>query len=371
MNDSPFSDRPQGNQPWSSESMVGQEVSQQGQFLRWWYAITVPPRPPANANFVRREANRKARLLSSVAFFFLATLILFIPGALFMPLGILLVVCGAIFGTIIALMINRAGKTIFAGIVIVIAAEAALSIGIQVMRPMDAASIQLYDLYTIIELLVVSLLPARYVFVAAFLHSIYIGVDLALLHPRTPGLNEALQTQLIPALVRPIGLQLMVAGVAFIWVYSATRAIIRANRAEMLATLEHTIAEQRAAIEQEKQELEESIQQLVKAHVDAANGQIATRIPYPPAKALWPLVGVINSLWVRLHHSQQVDHELQQLKQAISTYNERVQRAAALSQPSLPIGRTGTDLDALMLSIRTIYGGSQSRGEAGIRERNV
>lgn len=369
MNESLFPDNSQEKQPWSSEAMVGQEAGQQGNLLQWWYSFTTPPRPSTNANFVRREADRKARLLSSVAFFFLATLILFIPGALFMPLGILLVVFGAIFGTIIALIINRMGKTTFAGFVVALAAEAALTIGIQVMTPMDAASIQLYDLYTIIELLVVSLLPARYVFVAAFLNSLYIGIDLALLHPRTPGLNEALQTQLIPALVRPIGLQLMVAGVAFIWVSNATRAIIRANRAEMLATLEHTVAEQRAAIEREKLELEESIQQLVKAHVDAANGQIVTRIPYPPAKALWPLVGVINSLWVRLHHSQQIDHELQQLKQAIAAYNDRVQRAVASSQQSLPMVRTGTDLDALMLAIRTMYGGTpQNRGRSGERK---
>jgi hypothetical protein len=162
-------------------------------------------------------------------------------------------------------------------------------------------------------------------------------------------------------LARPVGLQLIIAGVVFIWVSSATNAIARANKAEMIATLEHTIAEQGTLIEKEKQALEESIKQIVQAHVDATNGQLVTRIPYPPAKVLWPLVGVVNSLWIRLRHSQQNEQELNQLKQAISAYTALVHRASISSQQAVPMQRTGTALDPLILSIGKLQPSSPPR----------
>jgi len=124
----------------------------------------------------------------------------------------------------------------------------------------------------------------------------------------------------------------------------------------MVATLEHTISEQRALIEHEKQELEESIRQLIQAHVDAANGQLLSRVTYPPAKSLWPLVGAMNSLWARLQHTQQIEYELQLLRRAIAYYIERMQQNSIGSgQPSVPFVRTGTSLDQLMLAVKALY----------------
>ena len=120
----------------------------------------------------------------------------------------------------------------------------------------------------------------------------------------------------------------------------------------MIAALEHTIAEERAYSEQARTQLEESIQQLVKAHIEAVNGQIVAKIPYPPeAKILWPLIGVINSLWVRLQHTHQMEHELRQLKQAITAYAEILHQVAHAPQQPLPMYRTKTDLDPLILAI--------------------
>ncbi len=336
-----------------------QKPERHNRFFTWLYRVSTPP-TGTNLTFIQREADRKARLLSTVAFYFLMTLVLFIPATLRMPISTFYLDLIIIAITLGALFANKAGKTFAAGVTIVATYEIALALGVVLIRPFDPTSLQLYDLFIIGELLAVSLLPIRAIVIVALLNSAFIWVDL-ITHPLSKGLADALQTQFIPALVRPIGLQFIVAGVVFLFVSSAAKAIERANRAEMVATLEHIVAEQRAVSEQEKQSLEESIQQLVQAHVNASNGQLVGRLAYPPAKVLWPLVGVINSLWMRLQRSHQTEHELQQIKQAIATYASMLDKASQQPQQPLPMLRTGTDLDQLVLSIRNLQSTSTPR----------
>lgn len=357
---------PTPTQTWSSE--VGmQKAERHNRFFTWLYKNTAPP-VPTNPTFIQREADRKARLLSTVAFYFLATLVLFIPATLLMPISTFYLDLIIIAITVGALFANKAGKTFAAGVIIVATYEIALALGVVLICPFDPTSLQLYDLFIIGELLAVSLLPIRAIVIVALLNSAFIWLDL-ITHPLSPGLADALKTQFLPALVRPIGLQFIVAGVVFLFVSSAAKAIERANRAEMVATLEHIVAEQRAVSEQEKQSLEESIQQLVQAHISASNGQIAARLPYPPAKVLWPLVGVINSLWMRLQRSNQTEHELKQVKQAIATYSSMLDKASQQPYQPLPMLRTGTDLDQLVLSIRNLQSTAPTRGNMGTERR--
>ena len=272
-------------QPWDTTEVVGQEP-EQSQFFQWWYVLTAPPPVTGNGNFVQREADRKARSLSSVAAFFLSVLLLFLPACFFMGMIIIFADVLAMIGTFIGLIVNRMGNTRAAGILIVLGAEIALAIAILLKGPFQPADIQLYDLYALIILLVASLLPARSIFLFAAAHSAFIIVELYI-HPDTLALAQNLQpqAQLFPAIVRSVGLQLLGSTVAYIWVRNATRAVERANRAEMVAMLEHTIAEERASSEQEKQELEESIQQLIQAQMAAARGQITESDSLSPCKS--------------------------------------------------------------------------------------
>lgn len=339
----------QTRRPWHPTRAVGQEQEEKGLSL-WWYTLTAPPRVPSDVSYVRREEERKARLLSNVAFFFFLVLLIFLPASFFMPAITPIAVVLAMVSTLIALIFNRAGKTVLGGVIIVLGSEIALGLAILAIRPLRPADIQLYDLYALIILLAVSLLPARYIFLFALAHSIFISVDI-ITHPLMPALAQDLQTQIIPAIARPVGLQMLSAGVTYIWVTSSMRATERANRAEMVAVLEHAIAEQRAVIEQEKQEMETSIQQLIQAHVAVTKGQSMNQVPYPPAKVLWPLVGAINSLWGRLQSAQQLEREHQQLLQAITNYMGIVQKEARTQKrPLLPLVRTGTSLDQLILA---------------------
>ena len=347
MNNVSSSPTGEGQELWQTTEVVGQEPGP-GRFFQWWYALTAPPPMADSGNFVMRDAERKARSTSSVALFFLCVLLLFLPACFFMGMAIVVADSIAMVGTIIGLVVNRLGQTSAAGVVVVVGAEIALATAILLIGPMHPVDIQLYDLYALIILLAASLLPYRFIFLFAAAHATFIVVEM-LIHPAQPALAQDLQiqAQLLPAIVRSVGLQMLGSTVAFVWVRNATRAAERANRAEMVATLEHIIAEERSSTEREKQELEESIQQLIQMQMAATKGQMASQLPYPPAKILWPLVGAMNLLWSRLQRAQQIEREHQHLQQVILSYTRLVQKEG---QGSFPLVQTGTVLDQLILA---------------------
>ncbi|MEO7019461.1 MAG: hypothetical protein ABI234_04865 [Ktedonobacteraceae bacterium] len=352
MHNSLPSEAPSTSGSWSPSEVIADKPDRQDRLLGWWYALTATPELPASASFVKREAVRRVRLFSTVTFFFLLVILFFLPACPFLPNpNVTLLDAILVVATLITLWINRMGKPLLAGILLIIAAEIILTAVITTTLPFDETSIQLYDLYIIIDLLAVSLIPAQSVFFLAICNSLFIYLDI-LYQPKTPILVHDLITQFIPVVVRPVGLQIIVAGVAYIWVRSATRAIARADRAEMVAALEHTIAEERSSSDLAKTQMEESIQQLVLMHTEAMNGQMVAKLSYPQeAKMLWPLIGVINSLWVRLQRSHQTDYELRQLKQMITSYAGLLRQGALAPQQPVPIYRTKTDLDTLILEI--------------------
>jgi|SRR5581483_7609903 len=359
MNNSFFSEQPaafseQAQQPWSPTNIVNQGGDWLDRVLGWWYKFTAPPRARADATFLERESDRKARLASTIGFVYLLLLVIVSPAVLTAQFAAIISYLISIAIIICALIANKAGKTTITSILLVLMFESGLASSIMAIKPLDATDVQLYDLFIVGELLAVSLLPVYSVFILALVNSVFVTVDLFYL-PHTHTLAAILQQQGSAVLIRPIAIQIITACVTALWVYTSSKANERANRAEMIATLEHDMAEQRLVFEKEKQELEDSIQQLVQAHVDAKNGQIDARIPYPPAKVLWPLVGVVNSLWVRLQGAEQTERSMQQLEQAISSYTDVLQQATQFPQQPLTWKRTGTRLDPLILAIKTIH----------------
>lgn len=353
MRNSLISDTPSTSGTWSPSEVITTEAPDlQERLLGWWYALTAVPEAPINASFAKREAVRRIRLFSTVNFFFIVVLLIFLPACPMLANPYVTALdASLIVVTVIALFINRMGMPFLAGVIVVIAAEITLTAVITTTLPFDEMSLQLYDLYLIIDLLAVSLIPPQSIFFLALINSVFIYFDL-MYQPHIAILQHDLITQFIPIVVRPIGLQIIIAGVAYIWVRSATRAITRADRAEMVAALEHTIAEERSFSEQAKTQLEENIQQLVAMHAEAMNGQMIAKIPYPQeARILWPLIGVINSLWVRLQRAHQTEQELRQLKQVIASYAGLLHQGSLTPQKPVPIYRTKTELDALILEI--------------------
>lgn len=356
MRNTPLPERPATSQAWLSGEMLETAPDRQDRLLGWWYKLTAIPEPPMSASFLKREEARRVRLFSTVAFFFLLILIMFIPGCLFTPNRLVIYLDLTLIGiTLFTIYLNRLGKPFIAGTILVIMSELVLAAVIATTLPFDGIDLPLYDLFVVVDLLAVSLIQPQSIFILAICNSIFMGFDLAY-QQRTAALTNALATQFEPTLIGPIGLQLIVAGVAYLWVRNSTRAIKRADKAEMIAKLEHTLAEERSSSELAKRQLEESIERLVKAHAEAMNKQMIAKIAFPPeAKILWPLIGVINSLWVRLQRAHQTEYELYQLKQATAMYAELLHRAMLTPRQPITIYQTRTDLDALMLAVRNLH----------------
>ena len=329
---------------WSLDEVVQREAEKQHSLIQHWYNLTTIPEAPANASFPLREAARKSRLLSAVLFFFTLVIIVFLPCCLLLPnhydfwIDAILVVL-----SFIALGLNRKGKTFAAGVLIVAAFQAALTIIIFTTTPFDETSLQIYDLFIMTELLAVSLLPPCSVFVVAVVNSAVILASL-LYEAHTPVLTADLQTQFIPVMIRPIALQFIIAGVTYVWVYSTLKAIVRADRAETVALLEHALVEQ-------KHDLELGIEQILRTHVAIANGNLNARAPLTQNNVLWQIARALNTLLTRFQRAMMAERELQRVRQAVYYSIDVIQQSERQNQ--LPcLGFTHTALDPLIAALQ-------------------
>jgi hypothetical protein len=325
--------------PKWSPNEIDTEIEQQPKtgLVQSWFRLTALPTPPPTASFVDRESARKSRLTSTLIFWLLVVFVLFIPGCLALPnrfvivADIVMMVC-----SLIAIPLNRTRQQYWAGILLTLAFEAALTMVIFTTQPLDEPSIQQYELFVFGELLCVSLLPASNVFLVMIYN---IGIILAslFLQHHTPGLDSDLKTQLIPVIVRPIGVQIMVACVPWLWVRSAAQAIRRADRAEMVAKLEHELAAEQAQIKQ-------GIDQILQTHVEVANGNLNARAPMSEDNVLWQISRALNTLLVRFQRYAQSEQELQRMTHAVNATVQKIQEADLQGEkPKVPFTRTPID----------------------------
>ncbi len=332
-----FPDVSLANNDRSPEEGIEQETTKPSGLFEWWFKWTAVPEPPASASFVKREVARKVRLLSTILLFFLPTLILVLPTCFFIPItAVRYVDLALICASTISLLLNRVGKVVLAAIVLVVGFEAALTVVVLLTNPLDETVLQVYDLYTMVELFVVSLLPVRSVFLVAGCNSVFFWFDLAY-QRHVPFLESDLTVQFIPIVSRPIILQFIVAAVAFLWVSSATKAIMRADRAEMVVKLEHALVDQ-------KRELEEGIAQLLHTHVEVANGNLNARAPLNQDNVLWQIARALNTLLVRLQRASMGERDLHRAETAVTQCVNIIQQAERQEQlPRLPFTHTAID----------------------------
>jgi large-conductance mechanosensitive channel len=337
---------------WSPAEILGEEQDTQKHIslVGKWYHLTAIPEKPYQTSFVKREAERKSRLLSTAVFFLMLVVGLIIPATLFIANHAVLWLCVIMLAICaVSLILNRNGKTILAGVVITVMFELAFFLTIVSTRPFDIANLPLYDMLVLPELLVASLLPGSSIFFAALLNSLFIWGDLVF-QPRTPLLGQYLSSPLFyAALVRPVVIQLLVAVVVYIWVRSTLRAIERADKAEMLAHLEHALAEQ-------KNQLETGIQNILQTHTAISNGNLDARVPLTQDHALWPLANALNTLLTRFQRSIKAEQNMQKVQVILPPIVNALQEAELQQRPVPAFQHTGTPLDPLLswLSGRTI-----------------
>ncbi len=318
--------------------------------LEWWYKLAAPEEPQ-NATPQDRERVRAGRLSSIMLLIMFCFGLAQLPNALTSTNHFFLVILLVAIAMIIGIFIfNRRGQVIAAGIVLVIVVEAAfILIGIT-GRPLAAGSLTIFYLVVVTELIAVSLLPPKSVFLVAFCNAAF-TCGTIFFKPHDATLVLVTSANYYSALASPFALQLIVALVMYLWVQGARQAI---ERAERVAALERALAERDREVAEQKQQLDQGIQHILQTHIQAANGNFSARAPLAKENVLWQVAYGLNNLLARLQRATQFEHELQRTEGEAVRLVDAVRRAKTMRRP-IQVPKSGTLLDPLAQELMGNY----------------
>ncbi|HEY0754237.1 MAG TPA: hypothetical protein VGD98_09765 [Ktedonobacteraceae bacterium] len=314
-------------------------------FLGWWYRLSTPDEA---LEFAQGTILPRSRLASILLLIILIAILAFIPAALTSDgMHVLPPLAGMFVMTCVAIFFNRLGKVTLAGILIVVAFDAALAESL-LSYPnfvLTQNAVPIYDMFVLADIIAISLLPIRSIFFVSSFHSVFMLADI-MLQPHTPDLQLLIDQTTYSFMVRPLAIQIVVALVTFLWVRNTMKALERANKAEIIAQLEHTLSI-------ERQDLAEGLQQILYTLVEAANGNLSVRAPLAQQHALWQVGVGLNILLARLQRSSQSEREFHHLQMEIQRLllclqESKSQRALFWLSPG------GTELDLLISELLNI-----------------
>ncbi len=188
---------------------------------------------------------------------------------------------------------------------------------------LDVSELPTFDLLVISELIAVSLLPAASIFPVAISNVLFI-IGMVAFMPHSAALDQLLKSSMAyNALSQPISLQLVVAAIAYMWVRSALRAAVRADRAEEIAALQQSKAELQQREVEQKRLMDTGINELLKGLTLGVNGQ-DTSINLKQDHMLWKVGNAVNLLLIRLRRTRQVDQENNRLRAQVVQLREKL-----------------------------------------------
>jgi hypothetical protein len=279
--------------------------------IQLWQQLTIPKAPESGASTTQRERHRRAQLTSTVLFLLLVVALIVFPLTFFNALRTLsYIMLGSLLLTVLALILNRLGKTMLVGILMVTLFTSGSYLGLTLLFVPDGLTVSYlnnFDLLIEAELFAVSLLPAGYVFLVMCGNILFILANM-FWQPHSQELTHMfVGNGFLLLALRPVMLQIFVAVVSYLWARSATQAFTRADEAEEIAQLEHTLAKQ-------KLQLEQGVQQLSHTLIQAANGDLSARTPLIQDQLLWQVANSLNLLLSRLHHLESVEQDCKRLQ---------------------------------------------------------
>jgi hypothetical protein len=323
--------------------------------LGWWYRFTAPPEVPASAPLREREAVRIGKLTSATLLFEIIYITIVIGVAFTNNPHLLPVLIANYVMTAIGIVCNRFYRTSLAAIVAFSTIEIGMFYNIfslSMAGLLGSYNLPLFDILVIPELIAASLFPAWFVLPVAFFNCLGIMASLIFL-PKTPELTHALAIASYNIYERPIAIQVITAFVSYLWISSAIQGMRRADNAEEMNNLAQELLIQQRSKVQEKQKLEESIQQIIEVHMRVANGNFNARVPLNDSNMLWPLAGSLNNLLGRVQRWRQDAIQSERMHLAIHKLTQDIRAA---QQQGLPFQllKTGTDLDPLLTELNPL-----------------
>lgn len=331
----------------------------------WWLRLTAPPGAQhynEAGSHHQRERLRRSQLISFTApFVFLSPFLLLQQAS---DPGTMAAIITLMATSLIALLFNRTGQQVLAALLLVFSMDAVIE-GALVTAPGGLSSGWLlsFDLFVIPLITVGVILNRRFLWVFMLLHIGLILGDFYVL-PHGADLVALIHTWHGPAIAfaRPLIIQMGGGLLSFIEVQSTDQAIQRADRAQFVATLQASVA-------QEKQRLEEGIQALLTVLTNASNGTFPTPILLPQESELWRIGQALEILFQRLQSGKLTEQRTLQLLREIQMVTALV-NAARAGQPAQWPDASNSPLAPLVKALAQLFDANQASGRSGSRLRN-
>jgi hypothetical protein len=321
----------------------------------WWYAISVPSTPLDNAPLRVREAIRRAKFLSVILLIEIilsvgdyATGLAYGYGlTLYIPVTI------SVASLIVGVILNRKGKMLAGVIVILVVFEIDMGFFLisETLAPGGLSPIGVNAFIILLQpgIIAASLLPAPAALSVGLFNCLFTA-GLLTIAPQSTELASLPPGVLFNAVFVNITTQIVVMIVNIFWTSSVQQEMQRADRAEEVNKLIEELAEQQQQAIEEKQRLEESVQQIVHVHTQIANGDLNARVPLDQGNVLWLIAGSLNNLLSRLQRWRLDAKKQQQTEQAIQ-YLIMALQTAKRQGTQINVQKTGTPIDSLIAEI--------------------
>lgn len=347
------------------QPIITHEVTLTDRVFGWWYRIAAPPEVPDEAPLRDRMRVRSGRL-TSVIFLLeiinvLINLIVVLLDAPFAAPSLAILLAAVLVGVVL----NRFGKTVIAGLLVIGVLEVGLFLNfLNTPGGLSPFTVSIFDVFASAELIAASMLVPWTALVLAMVNCLLVA-SLIVYLPKTPEMIQLLHTQGYSVFADTMVLQIMVSVTTFLWVNSTYKEMRRANSAEEVNKLTLELTKRQKDEQVEQQRLQESIQQIVQVHMQAANGNFNARVPLDQQNVLWSVAGSLNNLLARLQRWRQDAVQLQYNEQVLAQLLYNIQQARREEKPLMPY-RTNTSFDALIMEISKGMPGSQGQADRSL-----
>lgn len=315
--------------------------------MGWWINLTAPPVPQQVMRLEQREKMRKAVLTSYSILGVFAFLIALVSNSIASAATAQAVVVMALL-LFIAAVLNRAGRVRIAAYLVPSALMLLIALSVVAAPGLRPIGLPIFDLFVIPIILVSLVGNRRATWIYAIIAIAFITADYSLqphdfvIAAGGHRFDELAYEQGIfgwwGMVNRHVALCFFAALFGWLGARSVDQAILRADRAEELAALEHQVAVQRRA-------LEAGARQLLEAHVRIANKDFQYRIQYIEDPVLWQVGKSFNTMVSRFMRSEQAEHQLRRTEEEIRRLAKAIDDTNAGRQPIWPApANTAADL---------------------------
>jgi hypothetical protein len=327
--------------PWAYKLLGEQNFQSQNgmwRFFHWWYQLTSPP-DVENPSLKQRDLARRSKILSALALFLGLTLLMVLYIAVTGPNKGIIVTVEILYPTIgVCLVLNRFRHVNIAGILLITALVGGMYFTLLTtaylrggLTPNDKDILYLPFFG---ELVAAAILPTYAIFLVAVFNTSF-SLWILFHAPHTPAFTAMLTTGSSSIVFRVVEIHFFTTLVMAIVATWTLIAIKRADRASELARLEHDLHAAASEKIREKERLEHSVDEIIRVHMQVANGHLEARVPTKTGEqnVLWQVAVPLNNLLSRYQQAtraaQQGDIYLRVLNRLMQEHPEWQKEATA------------------------------------------